>query len=172
MEVLVRSEQPADVIAIRRLHDAAFGGPAEGRLVDALRRAGCFSPETSLVAVAGGDVVGHVLFSRVGLEVEGRDVQAAALAPLAVLPSRRRIGVGSRLVREGLARLEAHGYRAVIVVGDPAYYARFGFSRALAAPLGSPYAGPHQQALALVPGTLDAARTGRVIYPAPFAEVA
>jgi len=54
------------------------------------------------------------------------------------------------------------------VLGDPAYYARFGFSQALAAPLASPYAGPHLQALALVPGTLSSARRGRIIYPPPF----
>ena len=149
------------------VHDAAFAGPAEGRLVDALRDSGLFSPDLSLVAVtAGGDVVGHVLFSRLDLEVDGRDVPAVALAPLAVLPCHQRIGIGTRLVREGLRRLEALRLEAVIVLGDPAYYARFGFSQALAAPLASPYAGPHLQALALSRGVLSGARRGRIIYPA------
>ena len=169
MTPMIRSERPADAAAIRGVHDAAFAGPAEGRLVDALRDSGAFSPDLSLVAVtADGDVVGHVLFSRLDLEVNGRDVPATALAPLAVLPWHQRTGIGTRLVREGLRRLEALRYEAVVVLGDPAYYARFGFSQALAAPLASPYAGPHLQALALVPGMLSSARRGRIIYPPPF----
>src|SRR5262245_34040539 len=141
MTVGIRGERPGDEAAIRHVHEAAFRGSAEGRLVDALRGAGLVSPEASLVAVAaGGEVVGHVLFSAIALEVDGRDVPAAALAPLAVLPACQRAGVGTRLVREGLVRLPALGYRAVIVVGDHAYYVRFGFSQALAAPLASPYA--------------------------------
>ena len=111
MAPVIRSERPADAAAIRGVHDAAFAGPAEGRLVDALRDSGAFSPDLSLVAVtADGDVVGHVLFSRLDLEVDGRDVPAAALAPLAVLPCHQRTGIGTRLVREGLRRLEALRY--------------------------------------------------------------
>ena len=168
----VRAERPDDVAAIRRVHDAAFGGPAEGRLVDALRGAGCFAPDLSLVAVtADGEVVGHVLFGTIAVEVDGRDVPAVALAPLAVLPVHQRTGIGTLLVQEGLRRLALLDCSAVIVVGDPAYYGRFGFSQALAAPLASPYAGPHQQALELSVGVLSGARGGRVSYPAPFSAV-
>lgn len=169
MSVVIRSERPADAAAIRRVHDAAFAGPAEGRLVDALRDGGAFSAETSLVAVtSAGDVVGHVLFSSLGLEVDGREVPAAALAPLGVLPGRQRTGIGTRLVREGLRRLEALRCEAVVVLGDPAYYGRFGFSQAMAAPLASRYAGPHLQALALVPAVLANVQRGRITYPPPF----
>jgi putative acetyltransferase len=70
-----------------------------------------------------------------------------------------------------LRRLVPLGYRAVIVVGNPAYYVRFGFSPALAAPLASPYAGARQQALELAPGVLAGARHGRVAYPPAFGEV-
>jgi len=170
--LVVRGEHPGDHAAIRRVHEAAFGRESEGRLVDDLRRAGLFSPDMSLVAVApGGEVVGHVLHSTVDLEIDGVPVPCAALAPLAVLPAYQRRGVGTKLVREGLHRLRLLGYRAVIVVGDPAYYARFGFSRELAAAIASPYAGDAHQALELEVGVLSAVMCGRVTYPAPFTEV-
>jgi putative acetyltransferase len=170
--LVVRSETPGDHAAIRRVHDAAFGRESEGRLVDALRQDGLFSPDMSLVGVApGGEVVGHVLHSTVDLEVDGVAVRGAALAPLGVLPAHQRTGVGTKLVREGLHRLRLLGYRAVIVVGDPAYYARFGFSRELAVTIASPYVGEAHQALELEVGALAGATSGRVAYPPPFTEV-
>ncbi len=170
--LVVRSEHARDHAAIRRVHDAAFAREAEGRLVDALRRDGCFSPDMSLVGVApGGEIAGHVLHSTLDLEVDGRAVAGAARAPLAVLPRYQHTGVGTKLVREGLHRLRLLGYRAVIVVGNPAYYGRFGFSRALAEPIDSPYAGEHHQALELESGVLAGATSGRVTYPPAFAEV-
>ncbi len=170
--LIVRSEGAPDHAAIRRVHDAAFGREAEGRLVDALRAAGCFSPDMSLVGVAAGsEIVAHVLHSTVDLEVDGVAVPAAALAPVAVLPAFQRRGVGTQLVREGLHRVRLLGYRAVVVVGDPAYYGRFGFSPDLAAPIASPYAGPYHQAIELEENALSSARAGRVVYPPAFAAV-
>ena len=170
--LVVRSEGPADHPAIRRAHDAAFGRESEGRLVDALRRGGRFVPDMSLVAVApDGGIVGHVLHSTVDLEVDGLPVRGAALAPLAVLPEHQRTGIGTKLVREALHRLRLLRYRAVIVLGDPDYYGRFGFSRELSVPIASPYAGEAHQALELEPGVLAGATRGEVRYPPAFSEV-
>jgi putative acetyltransferase len=123
----VREEQPGDVEAIHRINEAAFGQALEARLVDALRRAGAVT--LSLVAVADGEVVGHVLFSPV--TIGGHPgVEAVGLGPMAVLPHSQRRGVGSELVRSGLERLREAGYAAVVVLGHPDYYPRFGFRRA------------------------------------------
>ena len=119
----IRDEQGADAAAVRALHCAAFAGSAEADLGAALT-ASRFN-EISLVAIEEGAVVGHILFSR--LEAP---MPALALAPLAVDRELRRRGIGTVLVREGLARATEEGWGAVFVLGDPAYYARFGFNLA------------------------------------------
>ena len=120
----IREEQTCDADAIRRVVTEAFGQPQEAQLVEALRN-NC--PDLlSLVAVAGQDIVGHILFSPALLG----DVQGMGLAPMAVSPARQRDGIGSELVRAGLAKLEAQGCPFVIVLGHPDYYPRFGFERA------------------------------------------
>ncbi len=121
----VRREKEADYGAVRQVVEAAFGQPHEAALVDALRAQ---VPEAiSLVAEDAGAIVGHVLFTPVELEPKSAHAPVAGLAPLAVLPARQRSGIGSALVREGLRACEAHGYGAVVVLGHPEYYARFGF---------------------------------------------
>jgi putative acetyltransferase len=121
MQTIVRTEEPGDEEGIRRVQRAAFGREAEAELVDVVRdvAAGLLS----LVAVEGGELVGHVLFTPVAV---GRGA-AVGLGPIAVLPAHQGRGVGSALVREGLTRLRAAGHGAVIVVGEPRYYRRFGF---------------------------------------------
>lgn len=124
MSVVVREEEEGDVEAVCRLNQDAFGQPDEARLVDALRD-NC-DDLLSFVAVEGGDVVGHILFSPAVIG----DVRGMGLAPMAVSPNRQRRGIGSELVRAGLAKLEARGCPFVIVLGHPEYYPRFGFERA------------------------------------------
>ncbi|HSI00821.1 MAG TPA: N-acetyltransferase [Reyranella sp.] len=160
-----RPRQPADDAAIAVVNDLAFGGPAESRLVTALRDSGAAAIE--LVATEHGEIVGHILFSVLGVTVDERPVSTLALAPVAVRPDRQRAGIGSALVRAGLERARAAGWEAVIVLGHPAYYPRFGFSAALARPLVSPFSGNAFMALALRDGALDG-RTGRVVHPPAF----
>ena len=109
----------------------------------------------SLVAVEAGDVVGHVLFSRLRAPAS-----ALALAPLAVRADRRRRGIGAGLVEAGLDRAKREGWRAVVVLGDPACYRRFGFRPESVQGMASPYAGPALMGLALVPGGLNGPRIG------------
>ena len=154
--------------AIGDLQRAAFGGNLEARLVTRLRNDALVA--ASLVATDGSTVVGHILFSDLAVEVDGRPVAAVSLAPLAVLPERQRGGIGTRLVQAGLESLRARQRAAaVIVLGEPAFYRRFGFSAELARKLASPYAGEAFMALELLPGAL-AGHAGRVTYPAAFAE--
>jgi len=107
------------------------------------------------------------MFSTIALEVDGRAVRTAALAPLAVDEHWRALGIGGRLVREGLALCRAQGVEAVVVLGDPAYYRRFGFSLEALAHVRSPYGPSKLMGFDLVPGAL-AGRAGAARYPAPF----
>lgn len=123
-EVVLRPEAPADVPAIAAVVDAAFERPDESKLVADLR-AGHALPH-SLVAIEGERIVGHVALSP--LSVQGAAMPGVlALAPLAVLPERQRQGIGSRLVEGALSAAKAEGAKVVLVLGDPAFYRRFGF---------------------------------------------
>jgi len=164
MTFLVRPEAAADLAGIAAVHRAAFPTDLESRLVDALRDAGRLV--VSDVAEADGAIVGHVAFSPV--TVEGIDLGGIGLAPLAVLPAWQRRGVGSALVPAGLAACRGLGYRFVVVLGDPAYYGRFGFARADALGLTNEYhPGPEFQVLALAADGLPS--PGLVRYAPEFA---
>lgn len=161
----IQEETPDQRVQVHALHCAAFGRADEADLVERLRADGLV--RLSLVAVEDGDVVGHVLFTALPTRVDGRDVAAVALAPLAVDPHWQGSGVGSALVREGLARLARAGFEAAIVLGHPAYYPRFGFSAQLAAKLAAPFVGEAFMALELADGGLRG-QGGEVRYPAAF----
>ena len=95
-------------------------------------------------------------------------VPALALAPVAVRPDHQKRGIGSALIRAGLAACRADGHRIVVVLGHAEYYPRFGFSAKLAEPLASPFSGKDSwMALELVPGALDGV-VGAVQYAPPF----
>lgn len=162
---LIRDEDPNDCDAIRKLNQMAFQGDQESQLVDDLRRDGAVI--LSLVAVEDDKVVGHILFSDLLIEIESAVLSALALAPMAVAPRSQRQGIGSALVRRGLAVCREQGHRIVVVLGHPDYYPRFGFSTALAKNLRGPYSGDAWMALELVPGALDGAK-GTVRYPKAF----
>ena len=123
--IAIRPEEPRDIEAVRRVNQLAFGRDAEARIVDALRDAGKVT--LSLVADDDGDVVGHVLFSPITLQPAPPSFKALALGPLAVLPERQGQGIGSRLVRLGVAQCLRDGADAIFLEGSLAYYSRFGF---------------------------------------------
>jgi len=161
--VSIRSERAADAPAIRSVLIAAFAGDAEAGLVESLRADRALV--LALVAEQAGAVCGYVAFPRVIVETPGGPAQAVGLAPLAVLPDIARRGIGGALVREGLRLLEARGEQLVFVLGDPAYYTRFGFDRAAARAFESGYSGSHFMALSL---NENAPPGGKVRYPAAF----
>lgn len=144
---MIGSESAGDAAAIRAVHLAAFPTAAEADLVDALRRGGDLT--VSLVAKAAGDIVGHVACSRMRVEGDGHMFAAHGVGPLAVLPGHQKRGVGSLLMRAALPAMRAAGADIVFLMGDPAYYCRFGFTVAAAKPFASPYAGPYFMAMAL-----------------------
>ena len=163
----IRPERRDDPDAIRALTAAAFPTPAEATLIDALRRR--HASVISLVADDGGLVVGHILFSPVTLD--GTDARMLGLAPMAVWPERQRHGIGSELVRAGLAASRERGAAAVVVVGHPAFYPRFGFVPASRFGLRCEYDVPDDvfMVLELIPGAL---RTGGLVrYHPAFADL-
>ncbi|UPJ49382.1 N-acetyltransferase [Bradyrhizobium sp. 200] len=161
--MIVRSETPSDFAAIRIVEEAAFLQSAEAQLVDDLRAAG--DSVFSLVAVEGEAVIGHAMFSLLKAPFP-----ALALAPVAVLPERQRMGVGTRLIREGIACSESAGWQGIFVLGDPAFYRRFGFDAAKARGFTSPYAGPHMMALPLGRSELPTS-TGSIQHALAFAKL-
>jgi putative acetyltransferase len=169
LDFLLRSAREQDLGALRLLHEAAFGQPAEAGLVAALIAGN--HERVSLVAEAANRVVGHVLLTELRLTSSPCPpdllaLRALSLAPLAVLPEYQRQGIGSRLVQTALEQAREQGWRLVFVVGAPEYYGRCGFRADLAAPFECVYAGPAFMAIAL---HADAAVEGTLEYPAPFA---
>jgi putative acetyltransferase len=162
----IRPEQSSDVAAVRALVTAAFGldGDTAG-FVKAVRDHAqvCLAQ----VAVAGGAIVGHAQWCLAPLIVDGRPVKGVYLACLSTQPTLQKRGVGSRLVRSGLGRLAQDGYEAASLLGDPAYYGRFGFSSDLAARIDAPHRsrGRGFQAIELAPRALDGG-TVRAQFPA------
>lgn len=165
---IVRSEEERDIEAVRAIHVAAFDTSAEADLVDVLRvRA---SPIVSLVAEdADGAVVGHILFTPVTHAVVP-DLMLMGLAPMAVAPDHQRGGVGSALIEAGVERCRELGAAAVIVLGHPEYYPRFGFEPATRFGIDSDYDVPDEvfMAMELESGSLSD-KAGRVHYHEAFA---
>jgi putative acetyltransferase len=163
--VIVRDENSEDRAQVRFVNEAAFGRPDEADLVDALRNEGAVL--ASLVAEIDVRAVGHILFSRMWIETAGERVPAVALAPVAVLPEHQRCGIGRKLIERGLDFLRTQAERIVIVLGEPEYYSRFGFSTEKARLLASPFPPEAYMALELRAGALDGVR-GKVSYAAAF----
>jgi putative acetyltransferase len=142
MGIDVRDEEPRDWKDVYHVVWSAFGRLAEAKLVEELREDG--DTVISLVADETGQTVGHVLLSKMEASFP-----ALALAPVSVIPTRQRRGIGSALVKAAVNRARSEGWVAIFVLGDPKYYERFGFCREAAAGFTSPYAGHHFMMLRL-----------------------
>lgn len=174
----LRPEGPADEAGIRQVVTEAFARPdapvpAEVELVEALRNSPAWVPGLSIVAEAAGEIVGYALLTRVRVDPGG--IPALALGPVAVLPSRQRLGYGSAVVQAALDGAADLGERLVVVLGNPAFYRRFGFEPADRFGLTSPWSGLGAPWQALVlPATVTGAApppSGEVNFPAPWSLV-
>ena len=162
----IRTESPEDFDYIDEVLAAAFSRPDEARIVRRLRE----TPDLvlALAAESHGELVGHIAFSRLAATSAHGVAQLACLAPMAVRPDRQRKGIGSALIRRGLEMIRDMKFPAVVVLGDPVYYGRFGFKIETAALLGCPYPGPYLQALELTPGCLRDMGPARLDFAAPL----
>ena len=163
--VEIRTETAGDLNSIAAVETLAFGRADEADLVDRLRADGLVT--ASLVAEVAGVIAGHALFSELPIETASGTIRAAALAPVAVVPALQDEGIGSALIREGVERCRQLGVEAVVVLGSPKYYPRFGFSAETASCLKAPFSGPEFMALELKPGVLGGI-DGVVHYPEAF----
>ena len=145
--MIIRTEQPSDVDAIRHLLMAAFPEDDEARLVDALRGHGTVL--TSIVAELADSIVGQLLFTRAFVETADGEKPVAALGPMAVAPSHQRQGIGAQMMEHGLAECRSQGEAAVVVVGHAEYYPKFGFVRADRHGLRSEFAVPPEAFMVL-----------------------
>jgi len=124
----VRDETAPDHAAVLQVHRDAFGRDAEAALVDRLRRDDV--AQISLVAVTQSIVIGHALLTEARLVFDSEEKIIGALGPVAVSQPHRRRGVAQALIARGLGLCWKRGWPAVIVLGNPVYYNRFGFTRA------------------------------------------
>lgn len=157
--MLIRRETPADVDAIRSVTNLAFKNGPEAPLIDWLREDEGWIPELSLVAEG---VVGHVVGTR---GYVGDSFPAIGIGPVSVHPDHQGRGVGKALMHAVLGAAEARGELAVILLGSPAYYSRFGFRLASEFGITPPVAewAPHFQARLF--GSVPA---GEFRYAEPF----
>lgn len=166
--IIVRPEVQSDQDSVRQVHTLAFESPVEALLVDRLRGS---RGSISLVATESDNVVGHILFTAARLVSEGARLRLAGLGPMAVTPSLQNRGIGSKLVERGLEECRRIGYEAVVVVGHPSFYPRFGFRRGSSFGLSCQFDVPDEVFMAaeLTPGSLSGG--GEVHYPPEFSEV-
>ena len=140
--LIIREERESDIHKVHELNSAAFETNAEALLVDSLRNA-C-SRFISLVAEQENQIIGHILFTPVELSGENSGLNLMGLAPMAVLPSYQNMGIGSKLVEEGLSQCNTDGVDAVFVLGHPRYYPKFGFTPASEYGIGCEYDAPDE----------------------------
>jgi predicted N-acetyltransferase YhbS len=170
MDVNIRQEIEKDHVQVYQLVKSAFEGMEfadgdEPELVVRLRKSEAFIPELSLVAESAGEILGHILFTKMKIGSH----PSLALAPVAVLPAYHDMGIGGRLIQEGHRLAKNLGYASVIVVGHAAYYPRFGYRRASQWKITAPFDIPDEafMAIELVPGALDGV-SGMIEYASEF----
>ena len=127
--MIIRSEKPSDIDAITNVNVEAFKNhpfshQSEHLIVKALRDSGGLV--LSLVAEDESKVIGHIAFSEI--KIDGKDCEWYGIGPLAVLPDYQKKGIGSELLRAGLAQMQEMGARGCALVGNPVFYTRFGFT--------------------------------------------
>ncbi len=165
----IRIEREGDREAVHAVNTAAFESSAEAHLVDALRQQS--QPIVSLVAEEDGEVVGHIMFSVVTLPGQ-RGLKLMGLGPMAVAPGCQRKGVGSALVKEGIDRCRSLDVSAVVVLGHPEFYPRFGFVPSTSFGINSEYDVPEEvfMTMELIPGSLNEI-SGTVKYHSAFGDL-
>jgi len=166
--MIIRKESKNDFGYIHNIHRRAFEQDDESELVERLRASYHFVPELSLVAEEHGTLIGHILFSK--STISGYPgYELLALAPMAVLPMYQRQGIGGKLVKNGLTKARELGFDAVVVVGHPEYYPRFGFEKASKWDISCPFEVPDEafMAIELHVGSLTG-KSGIVKFPKEF----
>jgi putative acetyltransferase len=166
-----RADDPAEVAAITDVVTSAFGSDFEGGLPAAIRASDNYIPESALVAVHDGRVVGHVMVAYVGLRRgDGALRRVASLSPLAVAPAAQGRGVGRALVRAVVVVAESRREPLVVLEGSPQYYGALGFEHSVphGISIDLPDWAPREAAQVMRLSAYDPVVTGTVVYPSYF----
>jgi len=176
MNIIIRQEQEEDYKITEYVVEEAFkvaeyADHTEQFLVAKLRNSDAFVPELSLVAECNGEIIGHIMLTKILIRNDEREEESLSLAPLSVLPEYQNEGVGSKLIEEALKTARNLGFKSVIVLGHNLYYPKFGFKPAKTWGITSPFDVRDEffMALELQEGSLKDA-SGLVIYPREFWE--
>lgn len=176
MEFKIRQEQESDYKAVYELVELAFKNMGESDhsehfLVERLRKSDAFIPELSLVAVAGDEIIGHILMTKVEIVSDDTTILSLALAPVAVLPKYQGQGVGGALICEAHKRAAGLGYGSAVLLGHKDYYPKFGYKKAIDFGIEFPFDIPCEfcMAIELIPNGLKDVH-GVVKYSKPFME--
>ncbi len=170
---IIRSEKHEDIHKLKEVNDLAFGRDNESKLIEAIRQSETFIPELSLVAEnEAGEIIGHVLLSKIIIETQDQSIPSLALAPMAVKPEYQNQKIGSQLVKEALNRSKSLGFESVVVLGHKEFYPRFGFIPASKKSIRPPFDVPDEvfMVLELKENALQGIQ-GTVKYPDAFQKV-
>ena len=176
MEINIRQEALVDYPTVFDLIEQAFrdeiiSDKKEQFLVERLRKSDGFIPKLSLVAEANQKIVGYILLTKIIIETNTESVTSLALAPVAVLPTFQKKGIGGRLIEEAHRMAKELGYKSVILLGHEKYYPKFGYQPLHHFNISLPFEAPEENCMAieLVPDALKN-KKGKVIYPREFFE--
>ncbi len=174
--MIIRPEQPKDYNVVFELITNAFldqenSDHKEQFLVERLRKSNAFIPELSLVAEINGKIVGYILLTRIKIVSNKTCVDSLALAPLAVLPSYQRKGIGGEMILTAHQKAKELGFCSVILIGHEKYYPRFGYEQAKTYGIFLPFDVPDEYCM-LIELSKNALRDvkGMVQYPKEFYE--
>ena len=163
--------QVSEQVIEKAFAEAEYSDHTEHLLVANLRKSDVFVPQLSLVAEDEGEIVGHILLTKLIIKDGEEGHESLALAPVSVLPRHQKKGVGSALIRKSIEIARHLGFRSVIVLGYDTYYPRFGFKPAHLWGIKAPFDVSKEafMALELMDGSLDQVK-GTVVYPKVFYE--
>ena len=169
MDIQIRQERQEDYLQIRELVRQAFAlaehsDGDEHNLIERLRLSPQYIPELSLVAVSGDTVLGHIMFRKISIG----QTEAIALAPLAVRPEIQRQCIGTSLVSAGHELARRMGYSCSVVLGNPLYYAKFGYEKASAYGIIAPFEVPDEYYMVYGLDNTDDIPQGNVKYSDAF----
>ena len=132
MKINIRQETPSDYGVVSQIIEAAFrddphGDHTEHHLVERLRKSDEFIPELSLVAEVDGEIVGHILLTKIKIKNKQATFHSLALAPVSVKPSFQKKGIGAELIRAAHRKAKELGHQSIVLVGHENYYPKFGY---------------------------------------------
>lgn len=176
MEINIRQEVQADYPIVFNLIEQAFrnellSDKKEQFLVERLRKSDSFISELSLVAEVNNEIVGYILLSKISITTDIESITSLALAPVAVLPTFQKKGIGGKLIEEAHRIAKELGYQSIILLGHEKYYPKFGYLPLHHLNIKLPFDAPKENCMAieLVPDALQN-KNGKVIYPEEFFE--